>query len=336
MAKGALVEIVRGHLPFHRTHDGGADRGAARRAPVGRRGGAGAASSWTGGVLRGRFLSAPGARRRRPVVRAPPARADQPPHARRPPPRDRAGQRRRLPALPVRLAKRPPREPAPRAAGARARHRAAAGLRGRGRRLGAGDSPGARSRATTPAWLDALCLSGGVAWGRLAARPAGGTPSRAAPIALCRRADLPWLLAPETERARRGGAVGARPRRPRPADRRAGRASSTRSSRDAPPPHRGRGRARRAGLRGAGHRRRVLRPARAHLGDADPRRRPRALALPLEPPHRRRRSAPAAGRCLRGTASSCPRATRESAARRGDPPRGARSPVHQAIWRRVP
>src|SRR4051812_19746544 len=48
-----------------------------------------------------------------------------------------------------------------------------------------------------PAWLDALCLSGGVSWGRLAARPAGGTPSRAAPIALVRRADLPWLLAPD-------------------------------------------------------------------------------------------------------------------------------------------
>jgi ATP-dependent Lhr-like helicase len=51
------------------------------------------------------------------------------------------------------------------------------------------------------AWLDALCLSGDVAWGRLAARPAGGTPSRAAPIALVRRADLPWLLAPEIEAA---------------------------------------------------------------------------------------------------------------------------------------
>ncbi len=46
------------------------------------------------------------------------------------------------------------------------------------------------------AWLDALCLSGGVAWGRLEARPAGGTPSRAAPIAIARRADLPWLLEP--------------------------------------------------------------------------------------------------------------------------------------------
>jgi ATP-dependent Lhr-like helicase len=66
---------------------------------------------------------------------------------------------------------------------------------------------GAWERAILPArlvgyesaWLDALCLSGGVAWGRLAARPAGGTPSRAAPIALVRRPDLGWLLAPETE-----------------------------------------------------------------------------------------------------------------------------------------
>jgi ATP-dependent Lhr-like helicase len=57
----------------------------------------------------------------------------------------------------------------------------------------------ARLAGYDSAWLDALCLSGGAAWGRLAARAAGGTPSRAAPIALCRRADLPWLLVPETE-----------------------------------------------------------------------------------------------------------------------------------------
>jgi ATP-dependent helicase Lhr and Lhr-like helicase len=57
----------------------------------------------------------------------------------------------------------------------------------------------ARVAGYDPAWLDALCLSGGVSWGRLAARPAGGTPSRAAPIALVRRADLPWLLAPDGE-----------------------------------------------------------------------------------------------------------------------------------------
>jgi ATP-dependent helicase Lhr and Lhr-like helicase len=55
----------------------------------------------------------------------------------------------------------------------------------------------ARVAGYDPAWLDALCLSGGVSWGRLAARPAGGTPSRAAPIALVRRSDLPWLLAPD-------------------------------------------------------------------------------------------------------------------------------------------
>jgi ATP-dependent helicase Lhr and Lhr-like helicase len=57
----------------------------------------------------------------------------------------------------------------------------------------------ARLAGYDSAWLDALCLSGGVAWGRLAARAAGGTPSRAAPIALVRRADLPWLLTAQEE-----------------------------------------------------------------------------------------------------------------------------------------
>ncbi len=59
----------------------------------------------------------------------------------------------------------------------------------------------ARVRDYDTGWLDALCLSGGVAWGRLAPRPAGGTPSRAAPIAIVRRPDLPWLLDPETPEA---------------------------------------------------------------------------------------------------------------------------------------
>jgi ATP-dependent Lhr-like helicase len=47
------------------------------------------------------------------------------------------------------------------------------------------------------AWLDSLCLSGAVAWGRLgsAAQRGGATPSRATPLALARRDDLPWLLA---------------------------------------------------------------------------------------------------------------------------------------------
>lgn len=47
-------------------------------------------------------------------------------------------------------------------------------------------------------WLDALCLSGSVVWGRLRGDPGGAnaaTPSRATPVTLALRADLPWLLA---------------------------------------------------------------------------------------------------------------------------------------------
>jgi ATP-dependent Lhr-like helicase len=53
-------------------------------------------------------------------------------------------------------------------------------------------------------WLDSLCLSGDVSWGRLsirnsaaeqeAPRRSGMTPSRATPITLAIREDLPWLL----------------------------------------------------------------------------------------------------------------------------------------------
>ncbi len=55
-----------------------------------------------------------------------------------------------------------------------------------------------------PSWLDELCLSGEVAWGRLAprglgsdptARRGGATPSSATPLAFARREDLGWLLA---------------------------------------------------------------------------------------------------------------------------------------------
>ncbi|APR88010.1 Putative ATP-dependent DNA helicase [Minicystis rosea] len=52
----------------------------------------------------------------------------------------------------------------------------------------------ARVPGYDPAWLDELCLSGEVVWGRLAARDAGTTPTKAAPITLARRRDLPWLL----------------------------------------------------------------------------------------------------------------------------------------------
>jgi ATP-dependent helicase Lhr and Lhr-like helicase len=51
-----------------------------------------------------------------------------------------------------------------------------------------------------PAWLDELCLSGEVAWGRLglheSARHAGRRLSAAVPVALLLRRDLPWLLEP--------------------------------------------------------------------------------------------------------------------------------------------
>jgi ATP-dependent Lhr-like helicase len=52
----------------------------------------------------------------------------------------------------------------------------------------------ARVARYDPAWLDTVCLSGEVAWGRLAARDGASAPSRAAPIALVRRRDLAWLL----------------------------------------------------------------------------------------------------------------------------------------------
>ena len=51
-----------------------------------------------------------------------------------------------------------------------------------------------------PGWLDELCLSGEVTWGRLglheSARHAGRRLSATVPMALLLRRDLPWLLAP--------------------------------------------------------------------------------------------------------------------------------------------
>ena len=55
------------------------------------------------------------------------------------------------------------------------------------------------------AWLDGLCLSGELAWGRLAPREAALAPSRAAPIGIVRRRDLPWLLSAGPDRDPAGG-----------------------------------------------------------------------------------------------------------------------------------
>jgi ATP-dependent Lhr-like helicase len=65
----------------------------------------------------------------------------------------------------------------------------------------------ARVEGYRPEWLDELCLSGDVVWGRLGVRTSavvdsdqeagrgGAVPSRATPLALAVREDLPWLLA---------------------------------------------------------------------------------------------------------------------------------------------
>jgi ATP-dependent helicase Lhr and Lhr-like helicase len=64
-------------------------------------------------------------------------------------------------------------------------------------------------------WLEDLCLSGEVTWGRLSMRPAeaegqprrgASTPSRATPVTFALRSDLPWLA-----QAIRGGAVPDQP-----------------------------------------------------------------------------------------------------------------------------
>ena len=68
-------------------------------------------------------------------------------------------------------------------------------------------------------WLDEACLSGQITWGRLSVRSSepdtvprrgGLTPSRATPITLTVRDDLPWLLA-AARGDRQPGAARSRP-----------------------------------------------------------------------------------------------------------------------------
>src|SRR5438105_2771474 len=68
-----------------------------------------------------------------------------------------------------------------------------------------------RLRVYEPGWLDRLCHDGEVAWLRLTPRAGNGdgppaAPSKAMPIAVVFRADLPWLL-----EAARAAATGAEP-----------------------------------------------------------------------------------------------------------------------------
>ena len=215
---------------------------------------------------------------------------------------------------------------------------AAAGLRGGGRGLGAGD-PARAGVDYDPAWLDELCLSGEVAWGRLA-RPPRRRHTRAArrPSRSCAAPTCPGCWRPTRESVRR--------RRCRPPARdvlaflRARRRQLPRRDRrrDAPPARRGRGRAVGAGVRRAGDRRRLLGPARADLGRRSPAAARARAGTPAGTAARAAApSARAAGRCcVRRRATGAARRQPRTAPGRRDPSRGAGAPVRQALRRRVP
>ena len=233
-------------------------RRAPPRSPPARVGAGLAVLEHEGFALQGRYTRR--ARRHR-VGGAPPAGphalvlAAHPARARRA--RHRAG----LHALPAALAARRARHPARRRGRAARGARAAPGLRGRGGRVGAGAArragcatttrPGSTGSATTA--RSAGCGSRPAA--RDDADAPAGAPSKATPISVVFRDDLPWLL-----EAARGGADPAEPdrRRDRRDPRGAARARRVlrrRARRGHPPP------ARRHRARAVGRRR----PRPAHL-----------------------------------------------------------------------
>src|SRR5207245_1370554 len=69
-----------------------------------------------------------------------------------------------------------------------------------------------------PGWVDELCRSGEVTWGRLglheSARHAGRRLSAAVPLALLLRRDLPWLLDPRPEPGALATATSGKPSGP--------------------------------------------------------------------------------------------------------------------------
>jgi len=195
-ASTALVEIVRGHLPFLGPTT--AARIAARLGvPASDVDGALAQIELAGGVLRGRFVADPGDEDLQWCERRLLARINR---------RMLDGLRREIEPVTAADFLRflfgwQNVRPGTQLHGQPGLARVIAQLQGFEAAAGAWERAilPARLAGYESAWLDALCLSGGVAWGRLAARPAGGTPSRAAPVALVRRPDLGWLLAPEAD-----------------------------------------------------------------------------------------------------------------------------------------
>ena len=111
--------------------------------------------------------------------------------------RDRAGDRAGLRAIPPALATRHSDSTSGRASRCPRGDRTTPRFRAAGRRL-ASVLP-ARVEHYRPEWLDELCWSGEVAWGRLGVRNDDGpsrpaTTSSATPITLLARTDLDWLL----------------------------------------------------------------------------------------------------------------------------------------------
>ena len=180
----------------------------------------------------------------------------------------------------------------------------------------------ARLTGYDSAWLDALCLSGGVTWGRLArARGRHAQPRGADRAGPPRRS---WLLAPEAD-APDDAALSAPARDVLGFIGRAGASFLDDSS----PYRRLRAEVEDAmggWCRPGGHRRRFLGPARADLGDADTRRRARRWHARWHSPRRAAAIGPGAGRCCAGRTRRARRAGGGGPAGTGDATRGARAP----------
>ena len=336
-ARARWSRSSRGHMRALGPDDGRAARGARSAAAAGRSTPPSPASSSTAPCCAGASTARGDGER---VVRAAAARPHPPAHARRPAARDRAGDARPTSCASCSAGSTCARAPSCTGSPAwRGSSRSSRASRPRPAPGSARSSPRAWP-ATTPAWLDELCLSGGVAWGRLrgprrrAARPAARRRSRssAAP-------DLSWLLAPADEPPAARGAVARRratcspscarrrqlPRR----DHRAARGGCAPRSRTALGELVSAGRVTGDGF--SGLRALTRRPRRAAA-----RARAGTRAGAGATGRRGRRGALVAAAPQAPAVDAGGRAPTPPASRRGDPPRGAGPPVHQALRRGVP
>ena len=246
--EGALVEIVRGAPRARRADHGGGARGARSACAPSDVDAALARVEMEGGVLRGRFRPSRRGRRRRSGATGGCSRASTAARSTACAARSSRSSAADLHALPVRAGSTcGPGAQLHGRAGARARDRAAAGLRGARPAPGSARSCRRAWPATTrPGSTRSACRARwrGGGWRRATA---GGTPSRAAPIALVRRARSALAAGGPTTRGRAPSdaalsRAGARRARASCATR--GRQLPRRDRRRrAPPARRGRGRA---------------------------------------------------------------------------------------------